>query len=238
MVQRNNPAGRLWHILNEARDKPGDLTARDVLSDVLGASTDAQFFQRYAGLIELFAAVREGLAEVEDLDESLYGDHLANVERGFASKGFDAAWHHYIEDVDEATMVSLAYCSRELSRQHSESVIDSGQRRKLEKELERLASAISTSELDPVMKQVVARQLKEVQRAMAEYKLRGSSGVRHAVRATLASFITDGDQFKQESERGEVKQYWALLMRINALTKKHPSPRANGHHKVAYANAG
>jgi hypothetical protein len=149
-VKRDNPAGRLYHILAEAEKRPGDKKIRDVWPEILqiDPSSVPDLFDRFVTLQQLVAEVKERLQEEEKQTGQDFLKNFGGIETVTHITNFEEAWVRCknLLHPDGGTMTRLELGAQALSKRRTENEIGEEELAQLKAEIESLTEKVITSE--------------------------------------------------------------------------------------------
>jgi hypothetical protein len=220
MAMPNNPAGRLYDILSEALPSRSNKSIRETWANVFGIDPAAtgDLLHLMAQLIELLRASRQRIEQVDGVDRDLYFQPIQNLEKAFASLNLDAQWNDFVNKVDNATMVGLAFCSDTLSQRHTEEVIQKEVLDDLLNDVETLVETVVASDLDMALKTVLTENLENIRRAILEYRIRGAEGLLRALEMSVGALLRHRDDFREKSDSDSVSGFWKFLGKLDRIT--------------------
>jgi hypothetical protein len=221
MVERDNPAGRLWHILNEAKQKGPDKKVRNVWAEIfdLNPEADSQILEKTSLLIGLLIEVKRSIENAKDLNQDLYLERLPRIEEAFLSVRLTDQWKAFDNRLDGTTMLSLKHCSDALSNRSSEAVIEEDELRELRSDVQALIDRIlDDSELDPELRRILLDHLEIIRRAIINYKVHGSDGLQEAIKTATGAVYLNRELFEAEKDSDSVSLFWKIIVRIGTLT--------------------
>ena len=222
MAKLDNPAGRLYEILNAARSKPSSHQIRGAWAEVFDVKpTDMRSI--YALLVELMDLVDRAKKSVQQLpgvNHDLYLRWIPNVEHVLTYSQLSVKWAELQRNLDDTTMNQLEFCSELLSRRTGEKVISDEDLSKLQMEVETLLDKVLSANLPEELKDVLIEKLEEIRQAILAYRVRGNEGLRRALGSSLGAMflyrehIEEIQDDKQKTTLFQVVQFIANLAEI------------------------
>jgi len=220
MVERDNPAGRLWHILNEAKQKEANKRVRQVWAEIfdLDPESDSKILEKTAHLIGLLVKVKRGIESAEGLNRDLYLERLPRIEEAFLSVRLTDQWKSFDNRLDSTTMLSLKHCSDALSNLSPGVVIEEGELQEIRSDVESLIDQIlENTKLNAELQEILLSHLEIIRRAIINYKIHGSDGLQEAIETATGAIYLNRDLFEEEKDNDTVNWYWRIIVRIGTL---------------------
>lgn len=214
----DNPAGRLYLLLEEAQN-------------LHGSDTDAQFSKllnyspdNIREKLSRIQAVVSALDETEELLKFHAPDmyEIFQLDRASVYNFFTVMlngsqdWNQYRRGhLKETALRTLMSCSVTLSSILKEKVVSGEQLSELEAQLDALYLAFVDAELPSEFKNKVLSGLKDVKNAIHEYRISGAAGIEKAISTVLVTVSMESNM-KQEDKQDLSKKFFDWVQRINA----------------------
>ncbi|NBB75604.1 MAG: hypothetical protein GVY35_18325 [Bacteroidetes bacterium] len=221
MVERDNPAGRLWHILNDAKKKGANLRTREVWGEVfdIDKNSTSQILEKQGEVIHLLMDVKRSIGGIDGLNKDLYLRQLPSIENALANVRLSDKWEGFKNRLDDATMLSLAHCADKLSEYSNEIVLSQDDLQSLRKDVEALIDRILDGPtINPKLQEILLEHLEVIRRAIINYNLYGSKGLKEAVETATGAVYLNREIFEAEKDSEAVDWYWKIIVRIGTLT--------------------
>lgn len=212
MPPTDNPVGRLYAILDEARRQGDAVHTREVWGRVLHVdpTNTSELFPALVSLYELIADSRAAIKDLE-VNQDLYLQPLDKIDEAFKRVQLEEAWQTYKRHLDEVTMVSLEYCAEMLSKEMSNRRVREDDLEELSAEVDSLLSDAVESGIDATLKGVIVRGLSSIKQAIVEYRLRGPSGLKQALDENLVGLFYNREAIQKHSKKEIVKRYFEVF---------------------------
>jgi hypothetical protein len=217
MVKLDNPAGRLYAILDEARKHPKNERAFDAWKRVLEVDDD---FDVYRGIFHVRELVQEvkNLVDRLEVNKPLYLSRFERIERAVPGRNLETSWQGCADLLDEATMLSLAHLAELLSGHVAEQPIEKEELKGLEQDLDALFDKVDEGNLSPQLKEIILRQIEALLRSIREYRIRGAEGMKEALVHSYGTIIMNLGLFKKEKDSEEAQRFGKVLGKFEAIT--------------------
>lgn len=221
MNDRDNPAGRLYAVLSPApSEQYAKLHAREVWAKLLELEDPKDNVGIYRGiglLLDQLDKVEEILRSKPDIEQTVYLQNFAGLRQGIATPTLDALWAHSQRHLTAAAVRDLLFCSTKISEFYSEGHLEANEIKEIQVELGKLIESVSESSLSPELRQILLDLLEAVRRALAEYRIRGTSGLREATAQSIGFILLAWQQAKQDVEKEEVSRVIAFLRKLDSV---------------------
>lgn len=218
MKQPDNSVARLHTILallqKKATNKNEEI--RLVLARVFEVSPDdfAQLLEIYYALVKLVMKAKDDVANISDIDQSLYLEPFQRLEKGFSANSLIHPWTNFVPYLDATTMKSLQFCADTLSRKLSEQTISGEDLSDLQKEVNELLELVMKINVDEKLRSFLVEKLEEIRHAILYYRINGGDGLKEAFENIIgASFVFTRNRSDEDfSEDG--KTAWQRFGKI------------------------
>lgn len=183
----DNPAQRLLDILESGRAHSGHLNCREVWKKILDVKqNDEQFLlSRLAKALELSGRI---IQVRENHFSSLRGNsnHWKNcVEKAFMAQSLNNTWQSFIQHIDIHTINELAMLSDLFESRVAHATMQDDEIENLIERVAELRTEIRDSDLSAEMKNLLLRQLSQIQDALESYDISGIEPVMDAIQSTI-----------------------------------------------------
>lgn len=214
-IKTDNPAGRLYEILDKTRSKSKTSRVRVVWAEVLDIDPNdsLKILSSLTELVKLVAESKKRIQQIQGINTDLYLQPFENIEKAFANLNFTQQWEPIKNLLDEPTMLGLAYCADYLSREAGEKEIDPKKLAELLKAVEALQKEVLASDLPEELKSVLIENLEKMHLSILGYRINGAEGIQRAIEMNLGSVFLHGDLIKAENKKQVMKKFYRLLLK-------------------------
>jgi hypothetical protein len=220
-VNRDNPAGRLYLIL-----KRMTLAASGGTTPILAGIFELEK-EDAAGIVERLLLLLKITDEAESAAQSVQGVSKELITRPFPQirnalkkmlvslpKGWDDI-HRTLNRID---YTALELCSELLSQFGNEKALEEGTIEKLLGNVDQLTTQVVESLLSDELKTILIDHLQAIRRAVINYPITGSAGIRETTEAAAGTVIINYNLFaaaQDSKDSGIVDKYVKLLDVLN-----------------------
>ncbi|MHC4698711.1 MAG: hypothetical protein ACYTFA_18435 [Planctomycetota bacterium] len=210
IVKRDNPAGRLWHILNAANSQRGGVTWKAWTKALGVADDDRPELLRQMSLLVGLVAHAEAAINLREDETALYHKPFENIYTCLFQNP-EQRWDNTRQTLDGETMTALAFGAKCLSEKSPDPAVDKEELEQLLSEIAELATQVRLGALDDELKAVVVDQLEAIRAAIIQYHIRGSDGLREALKGSLGAIFLHNDLFQKHKETEEIRRFGRIL---------------------------
>jgi hypothetical protein len=223
MEVQNNPAGRLYDLLDAARQYPSDEKTKTVWASVLGVPENdtATLLKMLADVIDLVRKAKSSIVRLSDIDHKLYLKPFENIETLLCHLNFETHWENWRNRLDDFTLYGLQFGADRLARSSDATPIKDDQLEALRTELDDLISHVLESHLPPDLKKLFLRNLEALRQAWATYRIRGLEGFEQELERSCGSILLHKDQIRSSPANSAERKLWeGFLKLVDRLNKQ------------------
>lgn len=223
MDVQNNPAGRLYDLLEQARQYPSEEKTKTVWAGVFGVPENdtGSLLKNLADLIDLVHKAKSSIVRLTDIDHKLYLKPFENIEALLSHLNFETHWENWRSRLDDFTLYGLQFGADRLARESGIAPIKDEQLEALRKELDDLINHVLESpHLPPDLKKLFLRNLEALRQAWSTYRLRGIEGLEQEIERSCGSILLHKEQIKSAPANSAERKLWeGLLKLVDRLNK-------------------
>jgi hypothetical protein len=220
MVKTNNPAGRLYRLLAEARAKETNNHSLLVWAEVLEAvdGSEASTLHRFLQLIQLFHETKAALEGVKDLNRDLYMSEMHRIENLMFPSTLFRPWNGVKNSLTDTAMQALAFCAERLSELPLHRDADPHALAQLQADVEALSErVIGSDEIDTEAKGLLVDLLNILREALIEYRIRGPARLREAVEQLVGKLVVNRSKVERNQSAAVVIEFGRLWTRFTEI---------------------
>ncbi|HCH1966146.1 TPA: hypothetical protein NKR26_002434 [Vibrio parahaemolyticus] len=224
MVDKNNPAGRLYSLLRDASAQPGKQPARVVWAKVLNADakSDSDITRKIIALFQLSEEVQNIIRVIEDVNTDLYLSSFPQVEKAFFPLNLGASWSTYQQHLDKGVMTSLQFCAELLSTKYVEEKISDEDLEQITGMINELFQVIADSSLDSALRMTLLEEVERLRTALVMYQIKGAKGLKQSLQATIGMVVANQEELSvaAQSHSDVIDRLGQLIDKIDMFTAK------------------
>lgn len=226
MVQVNNPAGRLYQILNDIRSRfSGDVRMNEVWRVVLEIHPNAGLAKvvlRVSQVMQLVEDSKRLIRQLPQLDQALYLEPFEAVDQAMSNFNLDETWERFHNRISDETLKSIRFCSDVFSREDADEVIEPSTLVGLQNEVNSLLQKILVVDLPDELRAIIVDSLEEIRQAILGFRVNGVMGLKIALDMSLGAAIRFRDEFgetvDEDTTRAEVVEgFRGILGKLDSL---------------------
>lgn len=216
-MAKNNTASRMLGALTTALALSDDSPVTDVWAYVFGLEVDPTLSKfasahRVARTLSLMqeelVLLRDQLKRAQIL-EGLWSDPLAQIEGAISVHQLSAPWTVGKAYLRPETLLALRFISEMLP--NDEDDIDSNELLKLLDDVKSLQALIAHTTLPDSLRQLIARHLEDILRAIDRYKVIGAKAFKPPLDSSMADVYRAKDQIRENAQTPEISSFRAIL---------------------------
>jgi hypothetical protein len=188
----DNPAKRLLLVLQEGRGKPASEQCRNVWHQLLASDgNEAMLMSRLGKIMTLPGEIVQAYARHYPNQGGTWKHWFTQVNHAFAQQQLAGPWQSFITHIDDHTLTYLGMTADMLANKDYVEVLQADELELLRIEVSELLTETLQSDLEPKVKDVIARHLQRLLVALDEYKLTGALPVLDAVEGGIGHIAFD-----------------------------------------------
>ncbi|MGD6873409.1 hypothetical protein ACQCU1_14625 [Sutcliffiella horikoshii] len=217
MILTENPAYRLHEIMKEVYTitSPNNVTIsyRDLWAKVFNfdpTNNDALLDATHS-LLKLYLEVKDRIINNEMLNDEMNLRHLKKLEVIVMRYNLETNFNKAHLSTD--TMTALHYINKSFALVYGveQTAISKETQSELLEEVRSLIDNIATSELPVDIKEILIRNMSNIQESLVLYKVSGAEGMRQALESTIGSIMLNRKQIESTKENPDVKSFLAFI---------------------------
>lgn len=219
----DNPAGRVYLVLRDAPSPTlSKLLIRDAWARLLNieSSSNTVEIYRQLGLLtsELDRAERL-LRETPHFDEAYIEDFPA-LRKGLAPQNLGVTWDHVQTSLHPGTLKGLKLAALQLSHTYSQGRIKDDEYEEIKKAVDEAFNYVVASEIDYELRVVLLDLLETIRRALADYRIRGTAGLREATSKAVGEIILGWQQTEGTEDRDAIQQTLKAFVVVDTILSR------------------
>lgn len=223
MEVQNNPAGRLYDLLEAARQYPSEEKTKTVWANVLGVPENdtATLLKMIADVIDLVRKAKSSIVRLTDIDHKLYLKPFENIESLLCHLNFESHWENWRNHLDDFTLYGLQFGADRLARASEVTPIKDDQLDALRTELDNLIDHVLESHLPPDLKKLFLRNLEALRQAWCTYRIRGIEGLELELERSCGTILLHKDLIRSSPANSAERRAWeGFLKLVDRLNKQ------------------
>jgi hypothetical protein len=222
MVNKHNPAGRLYNIIESASKKSDGQKIRQVWSEVLNCEVkdDAEITKRVVEVYNLSQDVQRLIKLIPDINYDLFLTAFPKIERAIFPLNLNANWKSQKMNLDSGVITTLRFCSEELNKHYTEEEVSEEDLVDVKKQIDELFEIVNSSKIDPLLRLTLLEELERIRSAIAMYQIKGAKGLNEALQSTIGAIISNPNEMEklQKSKPEVIDKLFMILGMIDRIT--------------------
>lgn len=216
MIDKNNPAGRLYDILQKAKGRPDTEQTKTAWSKVLDIDdNDILITKAVIGLHSLSEEIQSIITMNSQLNHALYLKSFNRINNALFPLHLYNQWSTVKGHLTEEALTRLQFCAEELSTFYSEETLSTEDLNEIIKIIEELFEAVFNSSLPDLLRLTLLEEIERLRNSITLYKIKGARGLKQALQATIGAVVAN-----QEELKCSTKNNLDVLTRLGELIDK------------------
>lgn len=221
MEVKNNPAGRLYDLLQMAQKQSPKEPSRNAWAKVFDVNPQdtVLILQMMADLINLVIETKTSIKRLNDVDHEIYLKPFTKIERFLSQVSLDNPWEHWQRQIDETTLYGLQFAADKLSRINGSTTISEEDIDSIRNELEQFVNSVLKSDLPQGLKALFFRNLESIRHALLVYRIRGVDGLEDELERAIGSLMLNREKIPPVGDKSQLRSFWerffVFIDRIN-----------------------
>ena len=212
-VNADNPAGRLYIILDDVQGDAKQETAIQVWSRFFECEHHATIIR----VLELHQLLEESILRARAVDAIpmyLQEPHLGDIRQFLEPRLLNAAWSDTLKHRTPQGMLALATIADGLSRYDPDGELSEDVLKSLSDDVNKLIEELHEGEVDPIFKEFALKQLQKVRHALDVYRLHGAKGLYEALESITGALVFAAPEL-EHAKKTDARWYKAVVRVYN-----------------------
>ncbi|MEZ9366257.1 hypothetical protein AB4167_17180 [Vibrio sp. 10N.286.49.E11] len=224
MIDLDNPAGRFYDILNQAKAKKDEQKVRQVWAQILDEdeTNDSAITKKVIEVYQLGEQVKDLIKMNEGANTELYLSSFPQVERAIFPLNLNATWKGQKQQLSDGVMTRLQFCSDLLSSTYKEETLAKEDLEVVTKLIEELFDSILSSSLESGIRITLLEEVERLRTALSMYKINGAKGLKQSLQSTIGMVVANQDELSNvaKSNSNVIERLGKLIDKVDSFTAK------------------
>ena len=210
-IKPNNPAARLYLILDKMKRYSGNVTVADVWSHALDDAKGSKLRSQIGMVFVLPREIQKQLQRRPDYDvhEMIWWEPLS---RGLTHVGLPEPWSRISDTVSEDILGAIRSSARTLNVFSPEPILEDFVVQELRQYIEQIRDAMKNEpEADEDLIDFLYQRLTYMEDSLDDIKIVGAVGVKHNIETVVEEVNAKADEMKEELSQ-QTWEWWDQLM--------------------------
>jgi len=191
--QPNNPAGRLFKIIQDLKKIDPHKSATDAWASVLAieVSDTSSLLKGIGATLQLGKEITEAIKK-QEVNQELYISYIDQVLKVFQGMNLGSGITDTTNKIREEHIVGLRFCDELLSRTVAEKIILEDDLKKIRSDILALIDEVLKSDIDEYLKQYLLDKLDLLLQAVGMYNISGVKPIENAINNAIGSVAING----------------------------------------------
>ena len=224
VIDINNPAGRFYEILRQAKSKGDDLRVRQVWAQVLSEdeSDDSAVTKKVIELYQLGGEVKLLIGMSDGVNKELYLSSFPQIERAIFPLNLNTTWKAQKQQLNDGVMTRLQFCSELLSSIYTEEQLEKEDLDQVTKLIEELFDSVLNSSIEGGLRLTLLEEVERLRSALSMYKIKGAKGLKQSLQSTIGMVVANQTDLSNasKSDADVIERLGKLIDKIDSFTSK------------------
>ena len=217
----DNPAWRLQRILERALTAPNGIL-RDLWATAFDIRRDetALLFRRLAEMHRLVDEVESAVRSIPAIDHDYYLQNLSALRSAISVVNLERQANDAVSLIHGYLMRDIGFWARHLDQMGFNVIISDEEIKALLADLDKIMDEVRSAQIDDDLRAVVLDGLEGVRRAISEFWLHGTAGLREEVDRAIGRLARYAPDLKQHAKDGWFAHVFVMLARIDSVVER------------------
>jgi hypothetical protein len=224
VIDIDNPAGRFYNLLQQAKTRPDTHKVRDVWAHVFDESQkdDSAITRKVVELYQLGEEVKQLISMNNGVNKELYLSSFPQVERAIFPLNLNTTWQGQKQQLNDGVMTRLQFCSELLSSFYKEEQLSVDELKSITTLIDNLFEAVLNGSLEESIRLTLLEEIERLRTALSMYKIKGAKGLKQSLQSTIGMVVANKDDLSKANEKDKyiIDRLGFLIDKIDSFTAK------------------
>ena len=189
----DNPAGRLYAILEKGNEIPKHLNTRETWYKILDVDNgrDALLMSRIGKVMELSEQIITDMQTYFPRQVNSHQHWSSAVNQAFSEMNLNESWKSFISHIDDHTMTYLSMAVDMLDTKENIKNLSLDDLKKVRNKIDKILQDIIKLDIDESFKKDIVKYLRKILTAIDEYSITGIVPIMESIESTLGHAFID-----------------------------------------------
>lgn len=224
MIDTNNPAGRLYQLLQTARKKPEKEKVRNVWAEVFECKPqdDANISKSVVEVYNLSQDVQRLIKLIPGLNHKLYLSSFNKINKAIFPLNLNASWQAQRAILSDEVLTRLQFCAEVLSKHYSEESLSAEDLEEIDNLIKQTFELVESSGIEVSLRMAILEELERIRSSISMYRIKGAKGVKEALQSLFGAVIVNQEALDRLKGRNEdvLERIGMLIDKLDAFTAR------------------
>ncbi|MBT1443424.1 hypothetical protein KJI95_02655 [Shewanella sp. JM162201] len=223
MIDKTNPAGRLYKILLTAKGHADNQSVKAVWSNVLNVEdNDIEITKAVLELYSLASHTQLLIKMKKGLNHDLYLSSFNQIERLLIPINLSLTWGHIRGNLTEESLTRLQFCAEELSRFYTEESLSEEELKNIVSKIEALFDSVNSSNLPDTLRLTILEEVARLKHAVTMYQIKGAKGLKDALQGTIGAIVANQEELRtvRNENQDVIERLGELIDKLDSFTAR------------------
>lgn len=219
MANINNPAGRLYLILEDAKKIAGknqNMNVQNVWAQIFNVDKEnlSLILKKLSRVLQLPHQIRIEINAQKNVDPQIPLKYFNQIEKILSTIQFNANMMSLLNQITEKELYSLEMCDDILSRVNPQIVIKDKDYYTIYASITELVNEVSKSQENSELNLFILSKLELILNAMSDYKVIGIEPIKEEITSIIGSVALKPTLVKDKTNKFQNK-FWMIIGRLS-----------------------
>jgi len=224
VIDLDNPAGRFYNLLQQAKSRPDAHQVRQVWAYVFDEDEkdDSAITRKIVELYQLGEEVKQLISMNDSVNKELYLSSFPQVERAIFPLNLNSSWQGQKQQLNDGVMTRFQFCSELLSSFYKEEQLSKDELNSITSLIDALFEAVLNGSLEESIKLTLLEEIERLRTALSMYKIKGAKGLKQSLQSTIGMVVANQADLSKASEKDKdvIDRLGSLIDKIDSFTAK------------------
>lgn len=160
------------------------------------------------------------IRRVSGIDYDYYLENVPYLLRALEFGNFTAAAQEASQNITVGVLRDVGFWARQLDSHFADTRVGDDELRDLYADVTALFETVSSSGIDADLRQAILERIEAIRRAITEYRIHGTKGLRDELHATLGVLLRRSSELQSKGNEKWTTKMWAFLVKADGIVER------------------
>lgn len=224
MIDLDNPAGRFYNLLEQAKSRPDAHKVRQVWAHIFDEdqNDDSAITRKVIELYQLGEEVKQLISMNNGVNKELYLSSFPQVEKAIFPLNLNTTWQAQKQQLNDGVMTRLQFCAELLSSFYKEEQLSKDELESITSLIDHLFDAVLNGSLEESIRLTLLEEIERLRTALSMYKIKGAKGLKQSLQSTIGMVVANKSDLSKAVDKNKdvIDRLGLLIDKIDSFTSK------------------